>query len=185
MSVQNYCTDLPGGFYNDNCPDEKGGIIAVAYIHSSVYPMADPTDGSEWQTDITAGDTKSVLFTRGEYPGIEWQTEEGYGETDEEVTGGMHTVTYSHKNVNEIVGGTPVNIDFYDKLANAPGQYYFAWVTGDYQVRISTAPVTVKPKHVDPQSRKEKQRFDVEVVWSDNHFPDTYDPAPTYIYQGS
>ena len=182
MSCQNYCSDLPGIFTNDGCPDESGGIIAAGYIDCSTFETwVDFEDNSEWTTAIAAENVKTIFFTKGSYEGPEWETEDGYGQADEEITGGTHTCSYSHKNLNEVSGGVAVNYDFYNKIAKVPGQYYFYMVTGDFDLLISTKPVTVKPRNNIPESKKEKQTWQVEVTWADSNLTDRYN-APAAIY---
>lgn len=182
MSVQNYCSDLPGDFTNNRCVNEEGGIIAVGFMDKDAYATwTDFEDNTEWAAAIVSGDVKPILYTRGSYAGPEWQEADGYGEVQTIITGATHTVNYRHLNLNEELAGVAVNYDFYNKLAKVPGQYHFYIVTQNYDLLIWDKPATVKPGPNIPESTTEFQEWIVEVVMQSINLPARYDaPASTY-----
>jgi hypothetical protein len=182
MSTQ-YCADLPGVFTNNQCPtDEQGGIISVAYIDCDTFDTLDLSSDAEWITELAAGNIKVILFTKGSYEGPEWETDDGYGLVDEVITGAGHVLNYRHRVVWEQSGGTFTNRDFYNKLAKAPGSYYVTFVDSSLNMKVSTQPVTVKPKDVTPEGKKELQEWQVEVNWNDPNIATFVSPAPASAY---
>lgn len=171
-----YCSDLPGEFYNDSCPDEGGGIIAVGFIQSDTYDAwTDFEDPTEWAAAIAAGTVKPITDTKGSYPGIEPVTKTGYGRTPTVVTGGNHVITYMHQNVNEKVGGVAVNIDFYNKIKDAAGIYYFYAITGDLHLRVWDKACVVIPKDEIPEDLNDNQQWNVEIQISSRNLAASYD----------
>lgn len=182
-----YCLPIPGQPYTDPCTSEPAGIIAVGYLHSDFAPsgisVADLEDGTWWDARFAADEAFPIRFTKGDYPGPTFATQdEGFGEAGTEVTGADQTVNYKHLGIHYGNSGARTNIEFYNSILKKAGTYYFYWVDSGYKLWISTATVTVQPKPVILEGKKENESWEVMVSWSNINLPQTYD-APTTLYR--
>lgn len=182
MGSPTYCNDLPSGYENNECANEPGGVIAVALVHSSVYPFTDFEDNAEWTTNIDNGDCVVIYNTRGSLPRAEETTTAGFGENETELTGRSHTLTYMHKGVNVVSSGTAVNREFYNDLRKSPGQYHMALVTKNKDLLVTQSTCTWLPAPIIEEDIKSLQVYEVNVQWSEMDDPARYD-APSITYQ--
>jgi hypothetical protein len=156
------CSDIPLHLCNGCIETEQGGVRGAAYIAESYIPWtsAGTIDKTQvetltWWTDgIEAGNIFVVPRTRGTFDGGSPVTGGGFGDVSEIVTGKSFTLVVNDPDHKE-------NEEFYAAIANAPGAYHVAWITGS-ELRISE-----KTVNIDPVDNTEED-VNSQVVWAAN-----------------
>lgn len=181
MSVQEYCTQSPGAYKNNNCARNPGRVIAVHFIKDTVYPLS-WEDDSAWGTAQDAGNVKSIYKTKGEKPKAEPSTQDGFGKLTVTTTNRTFNLTYMHRGIGEKDGSDNFqNRDFYNLLNQDEGNWYVAFVTGDDTGYYSNVTVNVDADVVVPENILEEVLFDVAVQWQQIDLLEMFDAPATAI----
>ncbi len=161
-----YCDDLDE-FVIDACTTEPGRITAVAYIRCD-FEFTDPTDPTEWQAGIDAGQIKIIKDVRGAKPKGTQTTMDGFGLQRTNTVGDERTATYQHENVEG-------NEAFYNVL-NFDSAHKFAYVPAGNKLWLGdTAIANVDADHVVDEALDSIIVWDVAVDWSSNAVHTAYD----------
>lgn len=164
---QEYCGTLPDDLVNDTCTIETGKVVAVGYIDPTTYAAwVDFSSNVEWAAAITAGTVIPVYNTRlaGDATPTTWtETDNGFGLTDAGITGASFELNYQHRGVNTQEAGAAVNIVNYTEFAKAPNHFHFYYVTGNFDLRVTSDPVVVLPQDVIEQGLTGEQYWNVTV----------------------
>jgi len=141
------CVDVPA-YITDCCIDEEPGRIrAAAFVRKDfVFANDDITDATEWQRGVTLGQIILVPDVRGSLAAPSFTEEDGYGDTEGQISSLTYEITYRDRNYSN-------NCDTYSALMRN-GNYRFAYVTKNF-VHLSDKPAVVMPKPVVPENYKE------------------------------
>jgi hypothetical protein len=147
----------------DECEGINGKIIAVAFIDPCALPGANFQDCAWWTTEVANNRVQLIPYVNGSYDGGSHTTMEGFGATDEYVTGMMHTVTFADKTVES-------NCQFWNLLQRSAARFHFVFFTETHMF-YSGAPVNVKRTMPITTDRKSLIVNNVTVTWSNPNVP--------------
>ena len=174
-----YCGVEVPDYVAQDCGSEQGGIVAVAFVDSSVDLDSSPEnfeDASTWQALIDSSPRLAHIIknTRGEYAGGSPVEQEGFGTETTRVTGADHEITFEVEWLKD-------NVTFWNNL-NKRKNYKFAFKTASDQLHFVNKPVTVYAKQNVPRDIKAAAFWQVSVKWQDIDNPKIYD-APEGIFE--
>lgn len=148
----------------------RGGNSAFAFI-STNHGFTDPSDPAEWEAQIAAGNVKIVKDVRGDVPApspVETDTFSACG-PETSLDGYDRTMNFVSRHV------TPSNIDFVNAINGQQG-YFAYWNCDNKMLTIDlTTEATFRGHRINPASKKEKQRIEYTITWSNINEPTLYD----------
>jgi hypothetical protein len=169
--------------YLDNCdalPDhtadicdtgEHGRIGSVAFIKTA-YTFTNPSDATEWQDAVAAGNVVIIPEVSGSYDGGKPKDGPGYGRAESTYMGSDHSLKFSDPTYK-------ANIAFYNLLRKSRN-YKMAFVT-ETQVHMIEAPCNFRPIAPVKDGLDTTVVWEVEVKWVFPDSPLAYDtPVGTF-----
>lgn len=166
-------TELPD-YVAQECGGESGGIVAVAFLDSSVELSAVQiiTDAA-WTalTDAVPSLAWLIKETRGEYPKPSVEEGEGFGRIKTITTGRNHEVTIEALGIKD-------NRNFFDNL-NQRSTLKFAFVTHGGLLHYVNQGVSIDAGMQIDRDINSWEFFPVTVRWSNKRLPLVYDEPPT------
>jgi hypothetical protein len=144
---------------------EKGRIGSTAFIKTS-FEFTDPSDPTEWQTGINAGDIIIIPEVLGSFDGGTEVEGAGYGRQSTSLLGYNFTANFKDPNYKS-------NCTFYNLLKNSRA-WKFAYKT-ETQIHITNNPVQVIPKNPVTEELNSDVVWDVTVKWDDQDLPCPFD----------
>jgi len=154
------------------CPTyEYGRVRSLAFIKNS-FTFVDPTDPTEWQTGIDAGNIIVIWKTQGTYDGGTTAELPGFGDSAFVNGNTTHVLTVKDPNYAE-------NCDFYNAIKNS-SEYAVAFRTSS-KVHLSNSPVTVTPKNPVADDLNSVLVWEATIKWTNPDSPCPYD-TPTGIF---
>lgn len=143
---------------------ELGRVSSIAIIDSS-FVFLDPSNSTEWDAGILAGDIEVIWETQGL---LDATTQElpGFGRRAFSNGGTTFNLTYFDPN-------TIRNVAFYNQLRNISDKT-IAYVT-ETQVWLAGVPVTFTPKIPVQNDLLSQVNTEVAVKWISNNMPLPYD----------
>lgn len=147
---------------------EKGRVRSVAFIKNT-FSFSDPSNPTEWQTGINAGDIIIIPEVLGSFDGGAEVESPGYGDQSTNLTG--YNFTSGFKDPNYKLNGT-----FYNTIKNSRA-YRYAFRT-QTQIHLTDNIVSVIPKNPMTENLTDDVVWDVAVKWADADLPEPYDTPP-------
>ncbi len=149
-----------------DCGIDKAGIVAEAYIETSVPTptTAELADQTWWDALTQASPPQAfiVLKTRGEYAPPTPTEEDGFGRESTQITGASHEVTTESEGLEE-------NRDFWESINRRKWKY--AMVTNGDKVLFVDAPVTAHGRLSVPRGIDTSAFWVVSHKWKDYSNP--------------
>lgn len=148
------------------CGDyEYSRIRSMAFVKTS-FSFTDPSDPTEWNTALAAGDAIVLYAVSGSYDGGSTTESPGFGDQETINAGTTHVITYRDPNVAD-------NCDFYNAIKYS--SQYTAWFKTSSKIWSADAPVTITPKAPVTDDIKAVMAYEVTVKWSNPDMPCPYD----------
>lgn len=145
------CDVAVGAHYCNPCePIEHGRVRSVAYVKKD-FAFTDPTDATEWEAGVAAGDIIIIAEVIGSSNGGAPVEAPGYGDQSTKITGYDFEVVYKDPNFAQ-------NADFYNAMKYSRN-FKIAYRTENF-TQISTNAVSVVP------SAPITENLSDEVVWN-------------------
>ncbi len=143
-------------FTTPECPDERGRVVAAAYIHKNIYAAvsANPSNPAVWIDGSYAADLTVFQEVRGTYDGGSAISVPGVGNAD------TRTINADRSAVLQIQG-VKNNEGFWDDIRKSPNYHLAIVVGGDYNLLL----ISKKPVNVFAGSPVE-EGLDTEVTWN-------------------
>lgn len=145
---------------------EKGRVRGGAFIRKGYMklddttkrPHADFTTAQYWETGIEAGDIIVIPKTAGTFDGgTPIEASRSYGDDSKTITGKTFVASLADLNHKG-------NDQFWDTIERAPGEYYFAFITGT-ELRVSMSTVTVSVSDPVEDDDKSDVNWTPEITW--------------------
>jgi hypothetical protein len=143
-------------FTTPECPDEKGRVVGLAFIHKNVHAaiLADPSNPAVWVDGSYAADLTVFKAVRGTYDGGSAVTVAGVGNQDTKTINADRSLTVQ-------VQGVKGNEAFWNDIRKSSNYYVAFVVGGDYGLLF----INNKTVNVFAGAPVE-EGLDTEVTWN-------------------
>lgn len=179
MADLDYCFSALPDFEQIQCARWLKGGISGLILYETEATIADFTVLANWTTLINNGDATKLLNISGEFPdGSPVEGDNPIGCGSDTVVDGFDFV------LNVMDSNVTANNDTYWAGINGQTYYMAVYHCENSQLWIVTQPVTVVAIPANtPKSRKEKQRYNVQLKWStDKDWYPTRITSPTGLF---
>lgn len=165
--------DIVASYLANCCPTKEGAGIRHVWVQKDSFSFIDPTDPTEWETAIAAGDILIIPNVRGSFDGGNATKSEGFGDVLEEFESYEGTANFTDRNYLD-------NVEGYDALMKS-SNYRFGMCTQTkgYLTDVAAGYVP-KMEIVEDKKQSVYGKTEVKFVQTGLLRPFTY---PTQIFR--